>query len=121
MKLRIIFYPAFLVALAGCGTVSNTDVQKMGKDTYTISSGAALTGTISGNDVMAKQASLRAANEFCHSKGKEILVLNTNLKSTAFGSTSELVFNCLDADDPAANGRPLYRKSPDVVIDNQKN
>jgi len=107
-----------LLVLAGCS--STTGVQKMGPDTYTISIGVHGAGSVSSNDAKAKKESLDEANKYCASIGKDILVQTTNMRSSYSGSTSELIFQCIDATDPKQNIRPTYRKSPDMVIENRK-
>ncbi len=105
---------AFLISCA-----SSSGVLQMGRDTYTISAGVAGTGSVSGNDTKAKREALAEANAFCVRKGKEIVVQNISMSSTYAGSTSDLVFQCLDANDPALNARPAYRKEPNVIIENR--
>lgn len=92
----------------------------MGPDTYTLSVGVAGTGTISGNDMMAKRQAFTEANAYCASQGKQILVKNIGRSSTMYGSTSDIIFQCLGANDPALRTRPEYSKEPDVVIENRK-
>ena len=101
--------------LVGC--TSTTGVMQLGKDTYTLSSEAHGTGSISGNDIKAKQSALSEANAYCLKLGKVINVKNTNMSSTGFGSTSELIFQCLDNDDPSY-ARPEYRREPAIKIEN---
>ena len=101
-----------LVAIAvlitgGCAT--ETGVQPMGKDTYTLSVGVAGTGSVSGNNTSAKRKALSEANQYCAKMGKQILVKNTSLNSTMAGSTSELVFQCLDEHDPEFGLKPDYK------------
>ena len=101
----------------GCATKSG--VLQMAPNTYTLSVGVAGTGSVSGNDTMAKRDALTEANAYCASKGKVILVQNTTMSSTLAGSTSDLVFQCLDENDPNAKVSPVYRKEPNIVIENR--
>jgi hypothetical protein len=69
---------------------------------------------------MAKREALTEAASFCTSKGKQLAVQNIGMNSTLAGSTNELVFRCLDSNDPE-NGRPRFRKEPNIVIENRNN
>ncbi len=102
------------------GCVSNSGVLPMGKDTYTLSVGASGYGSVSSNNVSSRKEALTQANQYCSSKNKETLIKNIQPNSTYAGSTYELIFQCLDANDPAFNIRPEYRKEADVVIENRK-
>ena len=112
-----------IIALIGaalmCGCATKSGVLQMGPNTYTLSSGVSGTGSVSGNDTRAKREALTEANAYCASKGKVILVQNTQMSSTLAGSTSDLVFQCLDENDPAAKVLPVYRKEPNIVIENR--
>ena len=114
-------WPSPLIAIAFflSGCISSSGVLQLGPDTYTISAGTAGTGSISGNDTGAKRKALTEANSFCAKKGKQILVQNTGMKSTVYGSTNDIVFQCLDASDPALKIRPEYQKEPDIKIENK--
>jgi hypothetical protein len=103
-----------LVAIAvlvtgGCAT--ETGVLQMGKDTYTLSVGVAGTGSVSGNNTSAKRQALSEANQYCAKMGKQILVKNVSLNSTMAGSTSELIFQCLDEHDPELDLKPEYKNN----------
>ena len=103
-----------LVAIAvlvtgGCAT--KTGVLPMGKDTYTLSVGVSLTGSVSGNNTSAKRQALSEANQYCAKMGKQILVKNISLNSTMAGSTSELVFKCLDEHDPEFDLKTEYKNN----------
>lgn len=95
------------LVLAGCA--SRTGVLPMGKDTYTLSTGVSGTGSVSGNDTKAKREAFLEANQYCAKMGKQLLVKNISLSSTLAGSTSELVFQCLDENDPEFNSKPNYK------------
>lgn len=115
--------PVFLfsTSLFFAACASQTDVLPLGPDTFTVSVGAVGTGSKSGNDTQAKQQALVQANAYCVTKGKQILVQQMSMKSTMWGSTSEIVFQCLDANDPLLKTRPVYRKDADVIIENRSN
>ena len=106
-----------VVSVTGCA--SRTGVLELGPDTYTLSVGVAGTGSVSGNDTQAKREALAEANSHCTSKGKQILVQNLGTKSSYAGSTTEIIFRCFDANDPALRNAPIYRKDPDVIIENR--
>ena len=111
---------SFCCLLFSTACTTSSGVMQMGPDTYTISSGGALTGTTSGNDIKSKRKAYADANAFCASLGKQILVENTNTQTTGFGSTSDLIFKCLSTEDYQYQ-RPQYQKTPDVVIENRNN
>jgi len=117
-RLRATFLcPVALVILLGCA--SRTGVLPMGKDTYTLSVGVAGTGSVSGNNTGAKQRALTEANQYCAKLGKQLLVNNISLNSTLAGSTSDLIFRCLNENDPEFSAKPVYKKEPDVVIESR--
>jgi hypothetical protein len=99
---------------------SSSGVLPIGPDTYTISVGVSATGSISGNNARAKREALTEANEFCEKRGKQILVQNSGMNSTMYGSTSEIVFRCLSANDAEMQVRPVYQKEADIKIENSK-
>ena len=118
MRCRVLLLVAATWLLVACA--SSSGVLQMGPDTYTVSVGVSATGSISGNDARAKKKALTEANEFCSKKGKQILVQNTGMSSTGHGSTSEVIFQCLESSDPAMQVRPQYQKAPDVKIESSK-
>jgi hypothetical protein len=82
-------------ALAISGCVSNTGVQPIGNDTYTLSVGVSATGSVSRNDTSSKQKAIEQANQYCAKLGKQLTVERISLNSSMAGSTSELIFKCL--------------------------
>ena len=106
-----------LITLTNCAT--NSGVQQLAPNTYTLSVGVAGMGSISGNDTKAKHDSLQQANEFCSSKNKQILVQNTKMNSTYSGSTSELIFQCLTDKEAEAQPVTKYSKEPNLIIENR--
>jgi hypothetical protein len=97
--------------LVGCGSTGG--VMKLGPDTYTVSASKHYT---SGGAV-AKTNALEAANNYCTQLGKELLVTNTTNGFEAPFYTYSVTFNCLDKND-AQLTRPVYKKAPDVLIEN---
>jgi hypothetical protein len=112
--IAIISVAAFL---ASCATSSG--VSQLGKDTYTISAGVSGSGSVSGNDTKAKRDALKEANAHCLSLGREIRVQNIGTSSTYAGSTTELIFQCLNATEAEASDKPKYRREPNIVIENR--
>jgi len=78
------------------------------------------TGSISGNDTAARRKALADANNFCAGKGQQILVQNIGAKSTMYGSTSDIIFQCLSPGDPGLQAAPEYRKEADVLIEDAR-
>ena len=95
-----------LVALILTGCAATTGVLPMGNDTYTLSVGFRGAGSSTGNDISAKRQAFADANEFCAKMGKQLLVKNISLNTTTNGSTSELVFKCLDQGAPELASKP---------------
>lgn len=108
---------SLVLLLTACA--SNTGVLQLAPNTYTLSVGVAGTGSVSGNDTKARRDSLVEANQYCNSKGKQIIVENTKLNSTYAGSTSELIFKCLSDAEANEVKNTKYRKEPDIVIENR--
>jgi hypothetical protein len=109
MKYSIVYLFAFSLA-TGCATSSG--VLKMGPDTYKMSATHSL---VRGGADGAQSDVLNTADEFCQSKGKEVLVQSTsypNAKSFA------AIFQCLDPKDSDLK-RPHYEQAPTVVIKNE--
>ena len=119
VKMKNIQYSILFLILTACA--SNTGVLQLAPNTYTLSVGVAGTGSISGNDTKAKREALMQANEYCGSKGKQILVENTKMNSTISESTSDLIFKCLTESEADAVKDTKYRKETDTVIEYRKN
>jgi hypothetical protein len=88
--------------LMACATSSG--VQKLGPDTFTVSSAAA---PARGGE--ARRIALDEANEYCAQEAKEILVMNIHTSTTnAFGAGSaDVTFRCLTKGDSELR-RPDY-------------
>ena len=102
-----------VVALSRCVTASN--VVPFGPDTFMIS-----TSGESGfhTDAGAKMEAVQIANKHCQSLGKEMVPVNIESRNGVPGRafpSAELIFRCLDKDDPEFK-RPTMTKQPDVVI-----
>ena len=90
--------------LMACATSSG--VQKLGPDTFTVSSAAA---PARGGYSEARRIALDEANEYCAQEAKEILVMNIHTSTTnAFGAGSaDVTFRCLTKGDSELQ-RPDY-------------
>jgi len=84
-----------------------------------LSAGVAGTGSVSGNDTKAKREALAEANTFCTNKGKEIQVQNIGTNSTYAGSTVEIIFQCLNSAEAASTEKPVYKREPNLIIENR--
>ena len=109
--------PAMAFLCTACA--STTGVLQLGKDTYTVSAGMSGTGSVSGNNTASKQHAFTEATKYCRKLGKQMLVKNDSLDASMAGSTTELVFRCLDETDPEFHSKPDYRKEPDVAIEHR--
>ena len=117
MKIKFLLIWLSATLLGACATSSG--VSQLGKDTYTLSSGVVGAGSVSGNDTKAKREALAEANGFCKSKGKEIQVQNIGTNSTYAGSTTEIIFECLTSSEMGNAEKPMYRREPNVIIENR--
>lgn len=86
--------------LSGCATSSG--VNKLGPDTYTVSTSASLArGGISG----AKGLAFAEAEKKCAELGREIFVVNftTSPSHFSYGGNAEIIFNCVERKVRAVN------------------
>jgi hypothetical protein len=89
---------AAMIAVGGCVTVPS-NVVPIGKDTYQLS----MTGVGFATQANTNIKALKAANEYCDKMGKH-LVFQHSSESGVYGWSprqDNLVFLCLDANDPA--------------------
>lgn len=111
---KFLLFSSFLISACA----SNSGVLQLGPDTYTVTGSGVGSGSISGNDINAKRNALKEANAYCTKIGRNILVTNTGMQSTVYGSTSDITFKCLDSEDSEYK-RPSYRKEADITIENK--
>jgi hypothetical protein len=113
---RIVIIIAIAISSVSCASPSK--VVPCGKDTYML----AMDDIWGGNSPSGLQIkAAEKANDYCASMGKVIQIRNAS-STGAWGWTatsSNLIFSCLDANDPE-NTRPILRKEPDIVIENRK-
>jgi len=103
---------AALASLTGCVTVPS-NVVPIGKDTYQLS----MTGVGFATQANTNIKALRAASEYCDKMGKH-LVFQHSSESGVYGWSprqDNLVFLCLDANDPAYT-RPEVRRDMAVAV-----
>ena len=110
---------AIAIAFLCSGCASSTGVLQLSRDTYTVSAGMAGTGTVSGNNTASQQHVFTQATQFCRKLGKQMLVKNDSLNASLAGSTTDLVFSCLDESNPEFQSKPDYRGEPDVAIEHR--
>jgi hypothetical protein len=107
------YLPVLLIAtLVGCATISS-DVVPIGRDTYQMS----MTGVGFATQANTNIKALKAANAYCEKTGKR-MVFQHNSESGIYGWSprqDNLVFMCLNADDPEY-ARTKVQRDPDVVI-----
>ena len=113
--MRLILVALFTTLLTGC---SSSGVQKLGPDTYTIS-----TQVVFGPNkaTSARANALAAANEFCVNQGKELMVDTYNTTGHAMSVTgdSEVRFRCLNQGD-AELRRPRFEAQPNFILENRQ-
>ena len=106
MRLLLIGLVA-LLALSGC--VSTSGALPMGKDTFSIPVGVSASMFDADNAPRAKKEAITQANEYCKTLNKETLIQNVSGRSNGkSGSNYDIIFQCLNANDPALNTRPVY-------------
>jgi hypothetical protein len=101
-----------LASLFGCATVQS-GVVPVGKDTYQLS----MTGVGFATQANTNIKALKAANAYCDKMNKH-LVFQHSSESGVYGFSprqDNLVFLCLDANDPAY-ARTNVQHDPAVVI-----
>lgn len=113
--IKLIFLVFLGILLMGCA--ASPDVQKLGPDTFLISS-QVMFGPNKANSARAE--ALRSAEEFCLKQGKEVLVDEYRSTGHAMSLTgdSQVRFKCLDKGDRDLK-RPTFRQTPDLVIENR--
>jgi hypothetical protein len=87
-----------IVALGGCATIAS-NVVPIGKDTYQLS----MTGVGFATQANTNVKALKAAGAYCDSLGKHLMFQHAS-ESGVYGFSprqDNLVFLCLDANDPA--------------------
>lgn len=105
------------VALMGCAATS-TGVQKLGPDTYTVSSQVVLGP---GKANAARAAALKEAEQFCATLNKELVVDGYSTSGSAMSVTgdSEVRFKCLARGDRDLQ-RPNMQLTPNMVIEDRR-
>lgn len=91
--MKILVTSGIILLLVGCASAG--DVLKTGPDTYSVTG---MAGSERGGEAGAKSAALKKANEYCTSKNKEILVVNSTQQTiNGYGAGSaELTFKCIE-------------------------
>jgi hypothetical protein len=84
------------LALAAAGCVSTSEIVPAGKDSYMVT-GASHGGASGGKE---GAAALKAANAYCEKMGKHLQMRRTDTGYSLNYASMNLVFSCLDANDP---------------------
>ncbi len=108
--MRYLIYAAALT-LAACVTTS--EIVPAGKDSYMITGAAR--GTHSGEAI----AALKAANAYCDKLGKHMTIRSEETGYSLDYRAMNLIFSCLDANDPEYK-RPDLRRDPTTIIEDQR-
>jgi len=87
--------------LSAC--VSSSGVLPMGKDTYTLTVSVSDSVFDSENATKAKKEVMSQSTAYCKNLNKEVLVKNISSNTSGKSSTSnyDIIFQCLNASDPA--------------------
>lgn len=102
----------WLVSLVLVGCASSSGVQKVGPDTYTVSSA---TDGYTGREAGARKRALEEANAHCAGMGREIMVTSLNAAGTWNRGNAAVTFRCLAKGDPDLH-RPDLEPAPTAVI-----
>jgi hypothetical protein len=103
---------AMIGALSGCATIPSA-VVPIGKDTYQLS----MTGVGFATQANTNVKALKAANAYCDSLGKHLMFQHAS-ESGVYGFSprqDNLVFLCLDANDPAYVRGDVHRDAAVVI------
>lgn len=87
-------------------------ITPFGKDTYSV----AYTGK---NFAGTKMIVFKAANNYCQKNGTVFEPVNVNSSHGWRSSSVELIFRCLDKDDPEIK-RTEWEQKPDIVIEDRR-
>jgi len=115
MKIIVLLACAFIL-LTSCATTSS--IAPYGKDSYILSVEDMWGGKSSGK-LQVKAA--QEASEYCAKQGKVMRVRNTSGQGVQgwTGTSSNLIFSCIDENDPE-NIRPNLKKEADTVIEDRR-
>ena len=106
--MRVMFFGmTALLALSGC--VSTSGALPMGKDTFSITVGVSDSLFDADNAPRAKKEAITQANEYCKSLNKETAIQTVSGRSNGRGGSNyDIIFQCLYANDPALQNRPIF-------------
>ena len=96
--------------------VSSSDIVPVGKDSYLIS-GRANGGLNAGKGTIE---ATKRANAYCAGQNKFMIIrrVDTNGNEAVFGESANIIFSCVDQNDPEYT-RPNLRKDPTTVVEDQ--
>jgi hypothetical protein len=98
--------------VTGCAATTS-EIVPAGKDSYLVTGSVA--GTRSGEGV----AALKAANAYCEKLGKHMQIRREETGYSLDYRAMNLIFSCLDANDPEYQ-RPDLRRDPTTIIEDQR-
>lgn len=102
-----------VVITAGCVTTS--EIVPAGKDSYMVA-GTGVGGLGQGKDGIA---ALKAANSYCAKMGKFMQILRKDGESNFNATSTNLIFSCLNENDPEYQ-RPDLHRDPNTVIEDAR-
>ena len=112
MALKLLVTSVTATSLLGCATIPS-DVVPIGKDTYQLS----MTGVGFATQANTNVKALKVANSYCEKLNKH-LVFQHSSESGVYGFSprqDNLVFLCLNADDPAYARTEVHRDASTVI------
>ena len=115
--MRSTYLIPLIFVLPAC--TSTSGVQQMGRETYMVQHGVA---PAAGGGPEARRRAFADAEAQCQKQNKRVLVTNTTGSRGASGDETrfELIFRCLDENDPEYRARPDYRTPPTTVIEDRR-
>ena len=107
----------FICVFAVVGCATTTEVTKLGRDTYTLST---YRSPAVGGTTKARQVAISSAGQYCQSIGKEVSIERIETSPTNLAANVLIViFTCLYYDDPSYQ-RPVYKREPGVIIEDRR-
>ncbi|HEY3076747.1 MAG TPA: hypothetical protein VGJ74_16360 [Burkholderiales bacterium] len=106
---------AAMSLLAACAS-STTGAMQIAPDTFRVTTSAHNFG---GGLPGAQRQAIEGAQEKCASMDRELLLMNTSTGFSRPFYEFTATFRCLSKGDPEL-ARPIYRQTPDVVIEDRR-
>jgi hypothetical protein len=113
MRIAVIALAAMLIAACASST---TGAMQIAPDTFRVTTSAHNFG---GGLPGAQKQAIEGAQAQCAAMGRELLLMNTSTGFSRPFYEFTATFRCLNKGDPEL-ARPVYRRAPDVVIEDRR-